>query len=581
MITAALVYLLLVETGLDVGEVRLTGNVVIGTRELMTVIQTQPNSVYSAEVATSDERRLERRYKEHGYLQATVRHRRSLLGEHGNLRVTFLVEEGDATRVVSVDVLGNRSLSTKEARHAVKDLTGSPLNRKALAAAGRRLRALYVGTNHPYATVEHSARADTLAHEAHLVFLVDEGPVPVLTRVTVEGAHDVRPQVVVREVLLREGDPYDGRKLRLSRYRIHELGLFRSVVFVLPGMETAQESLQLVVRVAEASARWVEFGTGYGSPDRFRAAVGVGHDNVGGMARSVSLRGQASYGWEFERFVGRIEGSVRDPWAGGLPVAAGVEGFVEERRELGSRFRKFGGAMRIGRRWTERTESSVIYGYERRKTISLSADASEELKEEAGRQVTNSVAASQRFDLRDSPVEPSRGGLLTLTARRAGGMLGGDNHFHMLTTEIAWFRPLLRTWIGGARARLGLARPFGASSAVPFEERFRAGGAHTVRGYPEEGLGPVDTDGEPLGGEQIVLLSTETRFPLRGKLWGGVFVDGGGVWAHAGIASLKKLEWGAGVGLRYLTFIGPLRLDCAAPLPTGKGRLYVTLGHAF
>ncbi len=581
MITAALVYLLLVETGLDVGEVRIAGNTVIGTRELMTVIQTEPNSVYSAEVASSDERRLERLYEEHGYLQATVRHRRSLLSERGDLRVTFLMEEGEPTRVVSVDVLGNRSLSSGEVRDAVKDLTGSPLNRTAISAAGRKLRALYVGTNHPYATVEHSGRADTVAHETHLVFLVDEGPVPVLTGVTVEGAHDVKPQVVAREVLLREGDPYDGRKLRLSRYRINELGLFRSVVFVLPGMETARESLHLVVRVAEASARWVEFGTGYGSPDRFRAAVGVGHDNIGGMARSVSLRGQASYGWELERFVGRIEGSVRDPWAGGLPVAGGLEGFVEERRELGSRFRKFGGAMRIGRRWTERTESSVIYRYERRKAISLSADASEELKEEAGRQVTNSIIASQRLDLRDSPVEPSSGGLLTLTARGAGGMLGGDNHFYMLTTEIAWFRPLLRTWIGGARARLGLAKPFGASSAVPFEERFRAGGAHTVRGYPEERLGPLDTDGEPLGGEQIVLLSAEARFRFRGKLWGGVFVDGGEVWAHAGDARLRELEWGGGLGLRYLTFIGPLRLDCATPLPAGKGRLYFTLGHAF
>jgi outer membrane protein insertion porin family len=352
-------------------------------------------------------------------------------------------------------------------------------------------------------------------------------------------------------------------------------------VFALPGMEAAQESLTLVIRVEEAATRWVEVATGYGSPDRLRVTVGVGHDNISGEARSVSLRGRTSYGWQLERFVGRVEAGVRDPWILGLPVVAGIESFVEERKELSSRFRKLGGAVRLGKRWTERTESSVILSYERRRTLSLGEDVSDELREEAERQVTNSVTASQRFDLRDSPVEPSHGGTFTLTVREAGGILQGDNHFRMLTGEAAWFHPLAASCIGGVRSRLGIARPFGSSPSVPFEERFRAGGAQTVRGYAEEGLGPLDDNGEPLGGEQIFLASGEVRFPILGNLWGGFFLDGGQVWARAGDATPRGLRWGSGCGMRYLTFIGPLRLDWAVPLPEGKGRVYVAVGHAF
>jgi outer membrane protein insertion porin family len=582
MIALGILVLAILSDGeLDVGEIVIANNTALPTERLLSVVETRVGTPYRADVADGDAARLERLYRERGYLQASVVHKRSLLEEPGTLRITFVIEEGEPTTIVGWRVTGNRSVRTGGLERVLSDLKGSPLDLGLLGAAVRELRALYVQGTRPYATVAYEAVVDTLAKTASVVFHVREGPSPVITDIEVEGAHDVKERVILREVRLRRGSTYDGDALRISRYRIHELGLFRSVVFTLPGMEAAEESLRLVIRVDEAATRWVEVATGYGSPDRLRVTLGVGHDNIGGAARSVSLRGKVSYGWELDRFVGRVEAGAQDPWIFGVPVAAGLDAFAEERAEMDSRFRKFGGALRLGKQWTERTQSSLILSVERRRTLSLGEDASEELKEEAERQVTNSVIASQRFDFRDSPVEPSRGVTFTLTAREAGGILGGDNHFRMFTAEFAWFHPLPARLIAGGRARLGLAGPFGSSPTVPFEERFRAGGAHTVRGYPEEGLGPLDDNGEPLGGEQIILTSGEVRFPVLGKLWGGVFLDGGQVWARAGEAAARDLRWGAGVGARYLTFIGPLRLDWAVPLPHGKGRIYVAVGHAF
>ncbi len=581
MVLGALLLVLLPEQGFEVGEVVVVNNARISTDRLVELIETQVGAPYRADVAEADGRRLERLYRERGYLQASVAHRRGLLEESRTLRITFVIEEGEATTIVACHVSGNRSVEARDLQRALRDLAGKPLDLALVGSATRDLRALYVQSTHPYATVHYDAAVDTVARTASLVFHVEEGPAPVITEIQVQGAREVDTRVILREMRVDLGSTYDGDVLRISRYRIHELGLFSSVVFTLPGMEAADESLRLVVRVEEAATRWVELATGYGSPDRLRVTVGVGHDNIGGMARSVSLRGRISYGWQLERFVGRVEAGTRDPWILGLPLAGGLEGYVEERGELSSRFRKLGGAVRLGKRWTERTESSVILSYERRRTLSLGENASEELREEAERQVTNSVIASQRFDLRDSPVEPSRGGAFTLTVREAGGILRGDNHFRMLTGEAAWFHPLASGWIAGGRARLGVARPFGSSPSVPFEERFRAGGGQTVRGYAEESLGPLDASGEPLGGEQIVLASSEVRFPILGKVWGGLFLDGGQVWARGGDAAPRGLRWGAGCGVRYLTFIGPLRLDWAVPLPEGRGRVYVAVGHAF
>jgi outer membrane translocation and assembly module TamA len=134
--------------------------------------------------------------------------------------------------------------------------------------------------------------------------------------------------------------------------------------------------------------------------------------------------------------------------------------------------------------------------------------------------------------------------------------------------------------------RLGLATPFGDTTDLPIEERFFAGGATTVRGYRERRLGPLDAKGNPVGGNALVVLNVEWRFPVWRWLGGAIFFDTGAVTARVSDLSIDELRSGVGAGIRLTTPVGPLRLDVGYPLDrvprqSQTPRIYVTVGYPF
>jgi outer membrane translocation and assembly module TamA len=125
----------------------------------------------------------------------------------------------------------------------------------------------------------------------------------------------------------------------------------------------------------------------------------------------------------------------------------------------------------------------------------------------------------------------------------------------------------------------------GENPLLIIEDRFKAGGPMTVRGFPLNYLGPKNEKGEPLGGQALAVFNQELRFPIYKWLHGGVFYDTGNVFLLASKARFSDLRHCAGVGLRYLFPFGPIRLDLAYILDPKPGedryRFIFTLGHAF
>ena len=145
-----------------------------------------------------------------------------------------------------------------------------------------------------------------------------------------------------------------------------------------------------------------------------------------------------------------------------------------------------------------------------------------------------------------------------------------------------------------SRAQVGLV--FGRDPLLPLD-RFKAGGGTTVRGYGEEGLGPRDELNVPQGGETLVILNQEVRFPMHRWAGGVVFVDAGNIFGIDSLGAETKFSWkglkiGYGVGLRFITPVGVLRVDygvanSSLPGSTRKanslrdGRFYFGIGHIF
>ena len=185
---------------------------------------------------------------------------------------------------------------------------------------------------------------------------------------------------------------------------------------------------------------------------------------------------------------------------------------------------------------------------------------------------------------RDDLLDPRRGEFLSLNLEVAPALLGSDAPFVKGYVQAA----LERSWANDAFTwaqsyRLGLAWGFAGEPVIAFE-RFRAGGANSLRGFGTNEVGPRDVLDDPAGGEAVLVLNQELRYRHRSGLGGVVFYDGGNVFAR--VQDLRfDLRHTLGAGLRWASPVGLLRLDLGLPLARRPGekayRVFFSLGQAF
>jgi len=189
------------------------------------------------------------------------------------------------------------------------------------------------------------------------------------------------------------------------------------------------------------------------------------------------------------------------------------------------------------------------------------------------------------LDFRDDPFNPKKGTLLSGSAELATLPLGSEVDYYKLSGQSSFYFTVFRRSTIVLSGRAGMARAFGRTQEVPIQKRFFLGGRSTVRGFKEDSLGAKAADGTPTGGDMMVNLNTELRVPLRNGLIGAVFVDAGSVWFARAPVNGFDLRKTSGLGLRYLTPVGPIGLDYAWKLDRREGETaaewHFTIGAVF
>jgi len=204
-------------------------------------------------------------------------------------------------------------------------------------------------------------------------------------------------------------------------------------------------------------------------------------------------------------------------------------------------------------------------------------------------------------DTRDKPLDAHRGIFQTLDLRIVPSALGSSANFTRLLPQTAYYQPMPAGIVFANSVRLGLADPF-SNSNVPTSERFFAGGGTTLRGFPINEAGPIRyvpfcSPGQttncpnvpvPIGGNQLFIFNSELRYPIPiiNKLGGVVFYDGGNVYRRINFPDfMRNYSNTVGIGLRYSTPIGPVRIDVGRnlnpPVGISATQFFITLGQAF
>jgi outer membrane protein insertion porin family len=542
----------------------------ISTREAgwsIPFVGNKRKGIYDEELFKIDLRALEIFYRRNGYLDVRI-DEPEVKVEGDELIIKVKIDEGPRRWVRRIRIEGCTIFTEAELIKGLSTKVDEPINEETLIADKTYIRSRYAERGYIYAQVE--PRFDSLS--GTVTFHVKEGKPVRVGRITFSGNERTDESALRREMALKEREVFNATKLAESRVNLFRLGLFRSIRFDLEGVERESDVVNISVHLVERNSGSVNLSGGYSPAEGVRATFELSHRNLFGRARRFSTKLRVgTLGNRYEIF-------YLEPWFLGTRTRGTARVFREDLEERENALAT-GVILGLTRKVKRANDVSLQYRYQ----ILSGPDFQTSI---------SSVGAVFQRDTRDSFLDPCDGWLNELSAEYAGGLLRGQNSFFKLTGALRNYRCLLPSESGGGyrlayawAIRAGYAKGLRATRQIIIFERFKIGGANTVRGYREGVLGP---SGEGRG-DIFFVGNLELRSWIYRFIGLSLFLDVGNIWGNLSdirFDGLNTLEPAVGMGLRFNTPIGPLRLDYGYPLDGSKdigmaGEIWFSFGNAF
>jgi len=584
-------------------------------------------------------------YRNEGFPKATVT---PYVQDHEpNIDVIFHLDEGDQIHVHELNIVDekNQPYQLKFGQKSVQLAPGKPYSPHLMQADRDRILAQYLNRGYPGVLFDSTVLpVEGDANAVDVVYKIDEGRQIRMGEVVLLGAGHTRPQFVrdIAKPNVREGKPLGEGQLLQSESDLYNIGVFDWVTVTPTGsvaassggqsspQDSAPDSQQVLVRVHETKRNTMDVGGGIEIVPR-NGNVPVGAVVVPGLPPislgnkfTVSqksfvgprgtlqfsrhnIRGKAetaSIGLVASRLDQRLSFTYADPYLHGSSWAS-LFSLSTERTTQNPIFTALlqQASFQVEKQLNKKKTEKLVAGYSYRRT-DLNNIIIPELVLPQDQNVKLSTFYAQFIrDTRDRPLDAHHGQFQTINCGLTPTGLGSTSSFVRCLAQTSFFKPV-RPWLTWANnLRFGAAAGYGDNGYVPLSERFFSGGSDSLRGFPIDGAGPqrpvpvcsnpADTStctliSVPAGGLMLAIINSEARFPipLKENLGGVIFYDGGNVYANINAHQfVSNYSNSVGIGFRYNTKVGPIRLDIGRnlnPIPGVKSTQYfVTLGQAF
>jgi outer membrane protein insertion porin family len=509
------------------------------------------------------------------------------------LRLVIRIDEGLRRSVAEVSIEGR--LSALDAGKLAAELplaAGGPFHRLLLESSVDQIRSRLEEKGYRAALVSHRVEWGADGTVARVTFRVLEGERSTAGAIVVRGNTRTDARVIRRFLGLGLGDPISTAGLLDVQRRLYALGVFSRVSVGTGSVGAGATDREVLVEVEEGKTRSVAYGAGWDSESGARGLLRLAESNLGGRLITLQLDALVSQKAEVYRLL------AMQPYLGRWPVDVRAQTYREfEDRTSFTVFRR--GVQLALRKDFGRLTAGLAYDY---RIVDLESDEPVDVIPRESRNArVASLTPSIIYDRRDDPIEPTRGWSVQGSLERAFQAFSADASFTKLFAQGTAYLPLRHLGVIALSTRGGyllpLADPEEAGleriDAVPAAELYYAGGRTTHRAFERDLLGipgetlkvEPDKDPVPLGGGLLALVNLEWRFPIAGPVGGEVFVDGGNLWREAADFDARQARWGAGVGVRYLSPIGPLRAEIGWKLEREPWESpyvwFVSLGNPF
>jgi outer membrane protein assembly complex protein YaeT len=414
--------------------------------------------------------------------------------------------------------------------------------------------------------------------QVDLLARIHSGPGVRIGSVLFQGEKKTSRSLLTRRVRIQHGDLLDPIRVEMGRYRLAKLGVFDTVDLDYEPVD--EQTRNVVYKLKEAKTLDLSLLFGWGSYDLLMGGVEADLNNLWGLAHQVKITAVQS----FKSTSGNLTYTI--PELVGKDIDLFFNGSGLRREEIDFTRLEYGGGVGLHKYFqSAATDFSIRYNYQILNAQDFStfeAVASEGLTNPA----VGSIIFEIKHDRRDNPLNPRTGYKIFATIETGTEYLGGDANYERIEIAPSWHHPLG----GGRYISLGLSQgvdvSFGSpANNLPFNKRFFPGGDNSIRGYKEGEASPKDPSGQILGAETYTLATVELEQALTPKWSIVVFSDSLGFAQRIDHYPFDTGLFSVGVGLRWRTLIGPIRLEYGYnlnPRPSDpSGTLQFSLGYPF
>ncbi|ABM57207.1 outer membrane protein assembly factor BamA [Verminephrobacter eiseniae] len=544
---------------------------------------------YSRAKLNADLETLRSYYLQRGYLEFRIDSTQVAISpDRQEISITVNVTEGERYVVSGVKLEGNYLERDDEFKSLVTIRPGEPYNADQVTETIRAFSEYFARFGFAFARVQAVPEIDRENNRVVFVLQADPTHRAYVRRINVSGNNHTRDEVIRREFRQYEASWYDGDKIRLSRDRVDRLGFFTSVSVETQEVPGAPDQVDLVINVIEKPTGALQMGVGFSSAEKLSLSFGFKQENIFGTGNYLGVEVNTS------KYRRTLVFSTTNPYFTPDGISRTFDLYYRTDKpyeDQGGNYRliTIGSSVRFGVPFSE-TDTVFFGGGLEQTRIKSGTNIPASYLSYADKFGATSLAAPLTMgwsrDDRDSALAPNAGRYQRLNSEWS---VAGDARYLRANYQYQQYVPLNKRFTVAFNGEAGLGkglngRPF------PVFKNFYSGGLGSVRGFDQGTLGPRDVTGASLGGPKKITLNTELLAPFPGagndrtlRLFG--FVDVGNVYAENETIRLREMRASVGLGLSWISVLGPLRLGFAQPVRKFPGdriqKLQFQIGTSF
>ncbi len=547
------------------------------------------NDRYSRAKLNADLETLRSHYLNRGYLEFAIENAQVTISpDKQDISITISVREGQPYTVTGVRLAGDYLGREEDFKRLVGIKPGEPYRAAVVTDTTKAFTDLFGTYGYAFARVDARPEIDRATGQVAVVLVAEPQRRVYVRRIDVAGNTRTRDEVVRREFRQLESSWYDGEKIKLSRERAERLGYFKEVTVDTNEVAGTADQVDLAFNVSEKPTGSLMVGLTFSSADRLALTASIRQDNVFGSGNYLGIEVNTS------RLSKSLVFSSVDPYFTVDGISRGIDLYYRTSRpynSLGDQYQIAtpGGAVRFGVPFSE--YDTVFFGIGAEQTrIGANTGIPNSYFDYRYRYGANSTAVPLTIgwarDQRDSALSPSAGKYQRVNFEWS---VAGDVRYTRTNLQYQQFFQLWPKFSLMVNGELGWGAGQGGRP-YPVFKNFYGGGLGSVRVFEQNSLGVIDPTGAYVGGARKINLNAELYLPVPGtgndkSLRLFAFADAGNVWREGERITTDSLRSSAGLGLSWVSPVGPLKMSWGVPLkkqPTDRiQRFQFQIGTAF